>query len=192
MWRSRAARSRFQFRGKSGVEHQVSVKDRRLATDGQALPWRLPGQNLFQYLDEDGAARTPSARRTSTRTCKALPAPTSPPRTTAPGPAARWRWRYCASCSGSRNPKPSAMWWRRSRTSPNSWATPRRCAASAISTRRGRRLFARRVGAITPNRERARACAPKKSRWRCCWSNWLLNRRIDLPIFCTITNDFYS
>lgn len=46
----------FQFRGKSGVEHQVSVKDRRLATVVRRC-LELPGQNLFQYLDEDGEQR---------------------------------------------------------------------------------------------------------------------------------------
>lgn len=50
----------FQFRGKSGVEHQVSVKDRRLARIiKQCL--ELPGQNLFQYLDENGERHTVSS-----------------------------------------------------------------------------------------------------------------------------------
>lgn len=44
---------RFQFRGKSGVEHQVSVRDRRLARAVKRCQ-ELPGQNLFQYLDEEG------------------------------------------------------------------------------------------------------------------------------------------
>lgn len=44
---------RFSFRGKSGKEHQIDVRDRRLATivkRGQDLP----GQRLFQYFDEEG------------------------------------------------------------------------------------------------------------------------------------------
>ena len=44
---------RFRFRGKSGRDHEVDVRDRRLA----ALVKRcqeLPGQELFQYLDQDG------------------------------------------------------------------------------------------------------------------------------------------
>ncbi len=44
---------RFTFRGKSGKEHQIDVRDRRLATiikRGQ----ELPGQHLFQYHDEEG------------------------------------------------------------------------------------------------------------------------------------------
>lgn len=50
----------FQFRGKSGVEHQVSIKDRRLATVLKRC-LELPGQNLFQYLDENGERRTVSS-----------------------------------------------------------------------------------------------------------------------------------
>lgn len=49
---------KFQFRGKSGVEHQVSVRDRRLATVVRRC-MELPGQNLFQYLDEEESV-TPS------------------------------------------------------------------------------------------------------------------------------------
>jgi DNA topoisomerase-1 len=43
----------FQFRGKSGVEHQITVKDRRLARIIKRCQ-EMPGQNLFQYLDENG------------------------------------------------------------------------------------------------------------------------------------------
>ncbi|QIB51808.1 DNA topoisomerase IB [Pseudomonas sp. OIL-1] len=51
---------KFQFRGKSGVEHQVSVKDRRLARVVKRCQ-ELPGQDLFQYLDEDGERHTVSS-----------------------------------------------------------------------------------------------------------------------------------
>ena len=44
---------RFSFRGKSGKHHEVSVRDRRLAHVMRRLQ-ELPGQELFQYLDEDG------------------------------------------------------------------------------------------------------------------------------------------
>ncbi len=43
----------FQFRGKSGVYHKVKVSDRRLARIiGRTR--ELPGQDLFQYLDDEG------------------------------------------------------------------------------------------------------------------------------------------
>jgi len=43
----------FEFRGKSGVEHKVSVRDRRLATVVRSLR-ELPGQHLFKYRNADG------------------------------------------------------------------------------------------------------------------------------------------
>jgi DNA topoisomerase-1 len=51
------AELRFEFRGKSGKEHQVSVRDRRLARVIRRLQ-ELPGQEVFQYLDEDGDRKT--------------------------------------------------------------------------------------------------------------------------------------
>ena len=43
----------FAFRGKSGVEHEVTVRDRRLAAVVRSLR-ELPGQQLFKYRDADG------------------------------------------------------------------------------------------------------------------------------------------
>jgi DNA topoisomerase-1 len=51
---------RFEFRGKSGIEHEIDVSDRRLATIVRACQ-DLPGQELFQYLDEDGRVRDVSS-----------------------------------------------------------------------------------------------------------------------------------
>ena len=44
---------RFQFRGKSGVEHNITVSDRKLARLIKKIR-DLPGQELFQYIDENG------------------------------------------------------------------------------------------------------------------------------------------
>jgi DNA topoisomerase I len=44
---------RFEFRGKSGVAHTVAVSDRRIAHIIQRCQ-ELRGQELFQYLDDDG------------------------------------------------------------------------------------------------------------------------------------------
>jgi DNA topoisomerase I len=43
----------FQFRGKSGKEHEVTVRDPRLARIVKRCQ-ELPGQELFQYVGEDG------------------------------------------------------------------------------------------------------------------------------------------
>jgi DNA topoisomerase I len=47
---------RFNFIGKSGVEHEIELSDRRLARAIKRCQ-ELPGQQLFQYLDEDGDRR---------------------------------------------------------------------------------------------------------------------------------------
>lgn len=44
---------RFRFHGKSGIEHEVDFHDRRIAKIVRKLQ-DLPGQELFQYLDEAG------------------------------------------------------------------------------------------------------------------------------------------
>jgi DNA topoisomerase-1 len=43
----------FNFRGKSGKWHKIGIRDRRLAKVVKSCQ-DLPGQELFQYLDEDG------------------------------------------------------------------------------------------------------------------------------------------
>ncbi|HEY0420231.1 MAG TPA: DNA topoisomerase IB [Acetobacteraceae bacterium] len=45
---------RFQFKGKSGKTWQLQLRDRRIARIVKNCQ-DLPGQKLFQYLDEDGA-----------------------------------------------------------------------------------------------------------------------------------------
>ncbi len=44
---------RFEFRGKSGVQHRITLHDARLARIVRRAQ-ELPGQELFQYLDDDG------------------------------------------------------------------------------------------------------------------------------------------
>lgn len=51
----KGSKLRFRFRGKSGKEHEVDVTDRRIARIVSRLQ-DLPGQDLFQYLDDDGEA----------------------------------------------------------------------------------------------------------------------------------------
>ena len=47
---------RFRFRGKSGKTHEVGLRDRRLAGVVRRCQ-ELPGQELFQFVDEDGEVR---------------------------------------------------------------------------------------------------------------------------------------
>ena len=51
---------RFSFRGKSGVQHDVAITDRRLARVVQQCQ-DLPGQELFQYLDSRGRRQSVSS-----------------------------------------------------------------------------------------------------------------------------------
>ena len=53
----KGGRVRFAFRGKSGVEHEVDLDDRRLARVVRQCQ-DLPGYDLFQYLDESGERHT--------------------------------------------------------------------------------------------------------------------------------------
>jgi DNA topoisomerase-1 len=50
---TRGGAALLQFRGKGGTEHEVAVNDPRLAALIRRCQ-QLPGQQLFQYLDDDG------------------------------------------------------------------------------------------------------------------------------------------
>ena len=53
----RSAEVRFRFRGKSGVDHDISIHDAKLARIVKRCR-DLPGQELFQYVDADGNPAT--------------------------------------------------------------------------------------------------------------------------------------
>ena len=46
----------FRFRGKGGADHEIAVDDKRLARLVRKCH-QLPGQRLFQYVDDDGELR---------------------------------------------------------------------------------------------------------------------------------------
>lgn len=47
----------FSFSGKSGVEHEITLTDKRLVKIVRACQ-DLPGQQLFQYVDDDGSRQS--------------------------------------------------------------------------------------------------------------------------------------
>lgn len=49
----RGGRARFRFRGKSGLEHEIVLDDTQLVKLMKHCQ-QLPGQSLFQYMDDDG------------------------------------------------------------------------------------------------------------------------------------------
>jgi DNA topoisomerase-1 len=51
---------RFEFRGKSGIQHAVAVTDRRIARIVQRCQ-ELRGEELFKYLDDEGKRQTVQA-----------------------------------------------------------------------------------------------------------------------------------
>ena len=55
--RVEGSKLRFRFKGKSGKLHEVEVADRRLAAIVKRIR-ALPGQELFQYLDDDGGPQS--------------------------------------------------------------------------------------------------------------------------------------
>jgi DNA topoisomerase-1 len=54
--RVRGSKLKFKFRGKSGVEHEIELSDQRLAAIVRRMQ-DLPGEELFQYVDEQGETR---------------------------------------------------------------------------------------------------------------------------------------
>jgi DNA topoisomerase-1 len=56
----KGAKLNFSFRGKSGVEHAISITDRKLARIVQQCQ-DLPGYELFKYIDESGKRQTISS-----------------------------------------------------------------------------------------------------------------------------------
>ncbi|WP_462114653.1 DNA topoisomerase IB [Lysobacter xanthus] len=52
----RGGRAKFAFRGKSGLEHEIVLDDAQLVKLVKRCQ-QLPGQALFQYVDDDGASQ---------------------------------------------------------------------------------------------------------------------------------------
>ncbi|WP_133480064.1 DNA topoisomerase IB, partial [Cognatilysobacter segetis] len=52
----RGGRAKFQVRGKSGLDHEIVLDDAQLVSLVKRCQ-QLPGQSLFQYVDDDGATQ---------------------------------------------------------------------------------------------------------------------------------------
>ncbi|HEY4281722.1 MAG TPA: DNA topoisomerase IB, partial [Chthoniobacterales bacterium] len=52
----KGSKMQFRFRGKSGIQHEVDVTDRHIAKIVSKMQ-DLPGQELFQFVDDDGEVR---------------------------------------------------------------------------------------------------------------------------------------
>ena len=94
--RIRGATVHFEFRGKSGKEHAIDLDDRRLAKIVKQCQ-DLPGQELFQYVDDDGKVARHRLGRRQRIPAGDQPARSSRRRISAPGPARCWRRWRCRS-----------------------------------------------------------------------------------------------
>lgn len=64
-------RARLRFRGKGGLENDVALDDKRLATLVRRCR-QLPGQTLFQYRDDDGTLQPVDSGAVNDYLCEAM------------------------------------------------------------------------------------------------------------------------
>ena len=129
-------RVRFSFRGKSGVEHEIDLNDRRLARIVKQCR-DLPGYELFQYHDENGERQTVGSEDVNAylKEITGQDLTSKDFRTWAGTVLAAQLLRefeavHVARAGEEEHRRARSSRWR------SSWATPRRSAASATSTRR--------------------------------------------------------
>ena len=124
----------FRFRGKSGRQHEVDVTDRRVAKI-IAKCQDLPGQDLFQYLEESGEVREVTSQDVNDIYAKSQ-VKILPQKISAPGVARYWpQSRLVNRKSFKRRNRQSRTSKRRFARSRNFLATHRRCAESATFIR---------------------------------------------------------
>ena len=97
----------FEYRGKGGRLHRTSLRDRRLARIVRSCQ-EIPGQQLFQYIDEEGQRQAIDSADVNAY-LQESPERRSRPRTSAPGRERCWpRSRSASSRASIRKPPPSA------------------------------------------------------------------------------------
>ncbi len=129
------SRIEFHFKGKSGVKHTISIKDRRLANIARKCR-DIPGYELFQYIDEAGERQDVGSGDINSY-LREITGQEFTAKDSAPGPA------RCLPRSRSRNMRPSTRKPRlrrtlcaRSKMWPSNWAILLRSAGSATCIRR--------------------------------------------------------
>ena len=122
---------RFQFRGKSRVEHAIDLHDRRLARIIKR--YRIYRATNCFNISMTMEPWSPSRRAMSTTTCAGLPEPNLAQKTFVHGQAPSWRQQRCAvSALARRRRNPNETSSRRSKKLPRYWVILKRFAASAI------------------------------------------------------------
>ncbi len=129
----RGGRVRFTFRGKSGIEHEIDLDDRRLAKIVRACR-DIPGYDLFQFYDEQGKRQAVGSADVNAylKELTGEEYTSKDFRTWAGTVHAAQLLRDCTDTSPRL--KPNATSCVRSNQSRSAWAIPKRCRASATST----------------------------------------------------------
>ena len=155
---------RFRFRGKSGQQHEVGIRDRRLAAVVRRCQ-DLPGPGAVPVRRRRRRRRTTSPRTTSTPTCARSPARTSRPRTSGRGPGPCSRTARCRrSAPGERGDDPRRNVVEAMRTTADRSATRRPWRDAATSTRRSSRPIWTARSAARCSRRWTTAVAPPSPR----------------------------
>ena len=125
---------RFRFTGKSGKEWMLKVSDRRIARIVKGAQ-DLPGQQLFQYLDDDGERRQVASQDVNAYIRDAGGGPFSSKHFRTWGGTVRALGLFAASRYPTASADARSRPTRRSTPSRPGSATPGRSAASATCTR---------------------------------------------------------
>ena len=81
----KGSKMRFRFRGKSGIKHEIEVEDRADRQIVRKLQ-DLPGQELFQYVDDEGEVARRDVAGRERLSARDHAAKISRPRISGPGP----------------------------------------------------------------------------------------------------------
>jgi DNA topoisomerase-1 len=109
---------RMEFQGKSGIDHQIAIEDARIARIVKRCQ-DLPGQELFQYVDDQGDAHDIGSGDVNDY-LREISGHDSPPKIFAPGPEQPWPLRHYASAKiSTRRRPPNATSRQQSSASPS-------------------------------------------------------------------------
>jgi DNA topoisomerase I len=125
----------FEYRGKGGKQHRISLRDRRLARIVRSCQ-ELPGQHLFQYVDEDGQRQPVDSADVNAYLQEITGEPFTAKDFRTWAGTVLASWRSASSRASTARRRPSATSPGRSSRSRRSSAIPSPSVARATFTRR--------------------------------------------------------
>ena len=127
-------KARIEFKGKSGVDHEVDIRDPQARKNRQPVPGPARARAV-PVRRRDGVVHDIGSDDVNKYLQRHQRPATSRPRTSGPGPALPWPRKPCKSLKTSiRTPPPSATSPKQSSASRRDSEIPRLSAASAIFT----------------------------------------------------------